>query len=179
MLRNDRLRSALLALAGLAALVTTACTDGTRSPVGPGAASAERTAGDASLARRARTVVVADLQLSSDIIILNGAATRYTVVIRNPTDGDVGNVYVQGFLQAGGKRDWISGGASPATCAVSNATVPAGADCTMSGDIATSTNLPLGPGTFTLKVVQLQPSGQSKVLDSRTVDVRIGWQTPL
>jgi hypothetical protein len=179
MLRNDRLRSALVTLAGLSALVASACAEGPRSPVGPGASSAEGTADAASLARRARTVVVTDLQPSSDVVILNGTATRYTVVIRNPTESDIGNVYVQGFLQASGKREGVLSAASPVSCPLSNATVPAGSDCTISGEIVASTNLPIGPGTFTLKVVQLQPSGSIKVLDSRTVDVQLGWYTPL
>ena len=57
-----------------------------------------------------------------------------------------------------------------AFCPTANGTVPRG-DCVMSEWIRPWPFISPGPGTFTLRLLQLQSDGTRKVLDTRTVAV--------
>jgi hypothetical protein len=172
MLRNYRIRSALVALVGITVLATSACSDDTRSPVGPGVTSAPLP-NDAPFARRARGVAITGLQLSSESVVVNGTATQYAVTFRNVGDDALEGLVIRGYLQAAGKREVVQGPAHLVACPVAGAPLPAGADCVMTGEIFSDPNMTLGLGTFTLKVEQQLANGNLKVLDSQTVDVRI------
>jgi hypothetical protein len=173
MLRNYRIRSALVALAGITVLTTSACSDDTRSPVGPGVTSSAPSPNDAPMARRARGVAITGLQLNSEFVVVNGTATLYAVTFRNVGDDALEGLVIRGYLQAAGKREVVQGAAHPVACPIVGAPLPAGADCVMTGEIFSDPNMTLGPGTFTLKVEQQLANGNFKVLDSKTVDVRM------
>lgn len=179
MLRTHRIRRIRSALLALVTLANAACADGARSPVAPGATRAATPNDDVSFGRTAtRVPYISNLQLASEYVTVNTGYTAFTVTVTNPTTSDFGNIFLRGELKA------QTGQAVPATafmayCPSGGGVVPPG-DCVMSNGITGVPTLALGPGTYTLQVLQEQKNGTMKVLDSKTVDVILAWlvQTP-
>ena len=179
MLRSHRslgIRSTLLMLVTLA---SAACSNDAASPVAPGATSTATPNGNVSFGRTAtRVPYISNLQLASEYVTVNTGYTTFTVTVTNPTTTDFGKIFLRGELKA------QIGQAVPATafmayCPSGGGVVPPG-DCVMSNGIQGVPTLALGPGTYTLQVLQEQKNGTMKVLDSKTVDVVLAWlvQTP-
>ena len=79
-------------------------------------------------------------------------------------------IYLKGELKSMNNQPPLPASAFLAYCPNPNGIVPRG-DCTMSDGITGGATLAPGPGFFTLRVLQQQPDGSMKELDSKTVDV--------
>ena len=167
MIRNHRRTTATCLVAVFA--LTAACRD--EAPLtAPAAPPASASLNAASAKARARTPYIANLQLSSVYVPVNIDATPVTVTVTNPTQNNYGLIYLRGELKSLTNHRSVVATAFLAHCPYPNGILYPG-DCTMSGGITGDTTLAIGPGTYTLKVLQQQTNGVMKVLDSKTVDV--------
>lgn len=164
---NRRASACLLALIALAGM---GCSDETSSTA---PAVRSEAAPALSVARpRPRGISISALQLSSTEIPITSSdvITPFTVTVTNPGPKDVAAIYLEGELQPSMNNQ------PPVTtfiaaCPNPTGVVPRG-DCTMTG--WTAAQWPLyspGPGTFTLRLVQLQADGTKTVLDSKIVAI--------
>jgi len=168
MMRNYRIRSAWLVAA--VSLAGAGCSDaGTSTAPVAARPTTPLTAVAPNPGRRGP--YIADLQLSSIYVSLSEGYTPFAVTVTNPTRKNFYNIYLKGVLQSGNNAPW------PATAFLAYCPNPNGvvrpADCAMSNGITAlgGETLVVGPATYTLTVLQQQPDGSMKVLDSKTVDV--------
>jgi hypothetical protein len=172
MFRNSTARPACLL--ALVALGGAACSDvaATTAPTTRRAAVVNAPLAQLSTAGRAqrRAPYISALELGSVYVSINTGSTPFTVTVTNPSAKEYGSIFLKGELQSQRNQPPSPATAFVAYCPYPNGVVSAG-DCTMSGAISGEPTLELGPGTYTLKVVQRQLNGTMKVLDSKTVDV--------
>ena len=121
---------------------------------------------------RPRVAFIADVQLSVITIPITPSdeITPFTVTVTNPGPKDAPGISLEGELQPTFNNQPPPSTAFIAACPNPNGIVPRG-NCTMSNWIGSGWNLSPGPGTFTLRLLQLQSDGTKKVLDTKIVDV--------
>jgi hypothetical protein len=152
--------------------VSTGCSDHVTptAPVATHASVALSVA--AAKPRPSRVPYISSLQLSTAYIPTSPSdeITPFTVTVTNPGAKDVQGISLEGELQPTLNNQSPLATSFVASCPNATGVVPRG-DCTMSNWISSGALLSPGPGTFTLRLLQRQPDGTKKVLDSKTVDV--------
>ena len=158
-------------LFAVVALAGAGCSDDT-APTAPAAAHGSVALGVAAAKPRPRAPYISSLQLSTIYIPTSPSdeITPFTVTVTNPGSKDVLGISLEGELQPTFNNQPPPATSFVASCPNATGVVPRG-DCTMSNWIASGPFLWPGPGTFTLRLLQQQPDGTKKVLDSRTIDV--------
>jgi hypothetical protein len=164
-------RTHSICLLAIAALVGSGCNDDAPSTA-PTVLRTDAAFAIASVKPRPRTVYIADVQLSTLNIPVSPSdeITPFTVTVTNPSPKDVPGISLEGELQPTFNNQPPPSTAFTASCPNPNGIVPRG-DCTMSNWIGAAWNVTPGPGTFTLRLLQLQPDGTKKVLDTKVIDV--------
>ena len=159
--------------ASLLALVTLgAACSADAPPTAPTAIRPTAALAAAAAKPRPRTPYIADLQLSSISIPTSPSdeITPFTVKVTNPTSKDVLGISLEGVLEPTFNNQPPPATAFVATCPNPTGVLPRG-DCVMSNWISSGSWIYPGPGTFTLRLLQLQSDGTKKVLDTKVVAV--------
>ena len=160
--------------AWLIALVTMAAGCSTdAASTGPVARYGEAALAAASAKPRPRVLSITDLQLSTIYIPTSPSdeITPFSVTVTNPGPKDVAGISFEGELYPTFNNQPPLATTFVASCPSATGVVPRG-DCTMSNWIMSGPFLTPGPGTFTLRLLQLQSDGTKKVVDTRTVAVQ-------
>ena len=126
----------------------------------------------ASAKPRPRTAYIASVELSTLNIPVSPSdeITPFTVTVTNPGPKDIQGISLEGELQPTFNNQPPPSTAFTAACPNPNGIIPRG-NCTMSSYIGSAWNVWPGPGTFTLRLLQLQSDGTKKVLDTKVIDV--------
>ena len=162
-------------LAGLHAFIAFAAAGcaGDVPSTGPAAIPSGATLAAAAAKPNARTPYISQVQVSTVNIPTSPSdeITPFTVTVTNPGPKDAQGISLEGdLLPTFNNQPPPIATAFTASCPNPTGTVPRG-NCVMSNWITSGPFLTPGPGTFTLRLLQLQPDGTKKVLDTRTVAV--------